>query len=72
VQRVLRLSEDRRTIWYEALPGAALPLATLTPAERAGLTAALAALPPGAARSFARTATGPVLLVAPGPARTGG
>jgi tetratricopeptide (TPR) repeat protein len=68
VQRVLRLSDDRRTIWYEALPGAPLPLATLTPAERAGLTAALAALPPGAARSFARTSTGPVLLVAPGPA----
>ena len=61
--------DNRRTIWYEALPGAPLPLATLTPAERAGLTAALAALPPGAARSYARTTTGPVLLVAPGPAR---
>ena len=69
MQRVLRLSDDRRTIWYEALPGAPLPLATLTPAERAGLTAALATLPPGAARSFTRTTAGPVLLVTPGPAR---
>jgi hypothetical protein len=69
VQRVLRLSDDRRTIWYEALPGTPLPLPALTAPERARLAPALAALPPGAVRSFARTAAGPVLLVAPGPAR---
>jgi len=71
VQRVLRLSDDRRSIWYEALPGAPQPIAALTDAERARLAAALAALPPGAARGFARTAAGPVLLVAPGPASAG-
>jgi eukaryotic-like serine/threonine-protein kinase len=67
VQRVLRLSEDRRTIWYEALPGDPQPLAALTDAERAAVSGALAALPAGAARRFARTTTGPVLLVEPGP-----
>jgi serine/threonine-protein kinase len=65
VQRVLRLSDDRRTIWYETIPGDALPLADLNPDERARLAAPLAALPDGAARGFVRTPAGPVLLLRP-------
>ncbi len=63
VQRILRLSDDRRAIWYETLAGEALPLSELTPEERAQVAGALAALPKAAARSFARTPAGPVLLL---------
>ncbi len=35
VQRVLRLSDDRREIWYEAIDGQALPVTALTDTERA-------------------------------------
>jgi eukaryotic-like serine/threonine-protein kinase len=65
VQRVLRLDDDRRTIWYEAIEGEVLPLDAATPAERARLEPALSAWPGAAPPSFARTPTGPVLLVAP-------
>ena len=65
MQRVLRLSDDRRTIWYEAIDGEPEPIAALTPAEREIVGGALAALPPGTARSFVRTAAGPLLLVVP-------
>ncbi|HLK88415.1 MAG TPA: serine/threonine-protein kinase [Polyangia bacterium] len=64
VQRVLRLSEDRRTIWYEAVAGERHPLDALTVPERAALAPALAALPPGRALAFVRTPAGPVLVVA--------
>jgi tetratricopeptide (TPR) repeat protein len=37
VQRILRLSDDRREIWYEALEGETLPLDDATPAERGGI-----------------------------------
>jgi serine/threonine-protein kinase len=63
VQRVLRLSEDRRTIWYEAVYGERHPLDALTAPERAALAVALAALPAARARAFVRTPAGPVLLV---------
>ena len=63
VQRVLGLDVDRRAISYESIDGEARPLAALTPAERAELAAPLAALPPGATRTFARTPAGPVLLI---------
>jgi len=65
VQRVLRLSEDRRTIWYEAVAGDTVPLDALTDDERRPLAAVIAALPPGAARLVARTSAGPVVLIAP-------
>jgi serine/threonine-protein kinase len=65
VQRVLRLTEDRRGVWYESLAGEPLPLAALSAPDRAAVSAALGALPPGAARRFVRTPAGPVLLVAP-------
>jgi eukaryotic-like serine/threonine-protein kinase len=65
VQRVLRLSDDRRAIWYETILGDARPLAEMTAAERARLAAPLAALPDGAARGFVRTTAGPVLLLMP-------
>jgi serine/threonine-protein kinase len=67
VQRVLRLSEDRRAIWYEAIEGDALPLDAATSAELTLLGPALGGgvfangeqpLP-----RFVRTAAGPVLLV---------
>jgi serine/threonine-protein kinase len=64
VQRVLRLSDDRREIWYEAIEGEPLPLAALTAAERARLGASLAA---GGAAGFVRGPVGPVLLVTPTP-----
>ena len=71
VQRVLQLSDDRRTVAYEVVPGDPQPLAALTPAERAALAAPLAHLPAARARGVARTAAGPVVLVAPdAPARS--
>jgi serine/threonine-protein kinase len=64
VQRVLRLSDDRREIWYEALDGDPLPTSAATDAERGRLGAP----PPGLALThFARTDGGPVWLVAPLP-----
>jgi hypothetical protein len=65
VQRVLRLSDDRRAIWYEAIAGEAVPIDQLRDEERAPITRALAALPAGAARFVARTPAGPVVLIAP-------
>ena len=65
VQRVLRLSEDHRAIWYEVVAGPPQPLERLTPTERAALAETLAALPPSRARFFARTPAGPVVVVAP-------
>jgi serine/threonine-protein kinase len=65
VQRVLRLSDDRRAIWYESIAGQALPLAELTAGERARLAAPLGAMPEAAFRGFVRTDAGPVLLLSP-------
>jgi hypothetical protein len=60
VQRVLRLSEDRREIWYEALAGDVVPIESATPEERA-------ALPDLPFTHFARGGSGPVWIVAPLP-----
>jgi serine/threonine-protein kinase len=65
VQRVLRLSDDRRSIWYEAIVGEPVPLDELSDDERRRLGGAIASLPEGAARFAARTSAGPVLLIAP-------
>jgi serine/threonine-protein kinase len=65
VQRVLRLSEDRRSIWYEAIAGEPVPLDELSDDERGPLAGALASLPAGVARLIARTPAGPVVLIAP-------
>ncbi|HVR01479.1 MAG TPA: serine/threonine-protein kinase [Polyangia bacterium] len=67
VQRVLRVSDDRREIWYEALDGAPLSFDAATTAERAQLEPARAALPDLALTHFARTEGGPVWLLAPVP-----
>jgi eukaryotic-like serine/threonine-protein kinase len=67
VQRVLRLSEDRRTIWYETVAGQPRPLEALTPSERTALAVPLARLPPTRAPAFVRTPAGPIVLVAPLP-----
>jgi serine/threonine-protein kinase len=63
IQRVLRLSDDRREIWYEALEGDAQPASAATEAERTRLGAP-AGLP---LTHFTRTEAGPVWLVAPLP-----
>jgi eukaryotic-like serine/threonine-protein kinase len=65
VQRVLRLSEDRRSIWYESIGGEPVSLDDLTDDERRRVAGALASLPAGAARFVARTPAGPVVLIAP-------
>jgi tetratricopeptide (TPR) repeat protein len=65
VQRLLRLSDDRRTIWYEVVTGDPHPLEALTPEERAALAGALGCLPETRVQGFVRTAAGAVLLVAP-------
>ena len=65
VQRVLRLSDDHRAIWYEAIAGEPVPIDELPDEERRVLQGSIAALPPGAARFVARTPAGPVLLIAP-------
>jgi eukaryotic-like serine/threonine-protein kinase len=65
VQRVLQLSDDRRAVSYEVVPGDPQPLAALTPSERATLGATLARLPAARVRGVALTAAGPVVLVAP-------
>jgi len=65
VQRVLRLSDDRRAVWYEAIAGEPVPLGELSDEERRPLAAAIASLPVGAARFVARTSAGPVVLIAP-------
>ena len=67
VQRILRMSDDRRAIWYEAIVGEAVPLDTLSDEERRPLAAAIASLPVGVARFVARTSAGPVVLIAPEP-----
>ena len=66
VQRVLRLSDDRREIWYEAIDGEPLPLAALADDELARLAPALAALVGTEQSRFVRLPTGPVLIVTPG------
>jgi hypothetical protein len=58
VQRVLRLSEDCREIWYEALEGEVVAIEDATPDERA-------ALPDLPFTHFARGPAGPVWIVAP-------
>jgi serine/threonine-protein kinase len=63
VQRVLRLDEEERAIWYESIPGEPRPLAALTEPERRQLAEPLASLPAGPVRRFVRTPAGPVLLV---------
>ena len=63
VQRVLRLSDDRREIWYEASISPC-PASAATRDERDRLNAARADLP---LTHFARTEAGPVWLVAPQP-----
>ena len=65
VQRVLRLSDDGRAIWYEAIVGEAVPVELLSDEERGPLAAAIASLPAGVARFVARTSAGPVVLIAP-------
>ena len=65
VQRVLRLSDDRRAIWYEAIVGEPVPLDEISDDERRRLARAIASLPEGAARLVARTSSGPVVLIAP-------
>ena len=65
VQRVLALSPDRRAIAYEIPEGPPEPITALPAAERAGLAAVFAALPPGRATHVIRTAAGPVLWIAP-------
>jgi len=65
VQRVLRLSDDRRAIWYEAIVGEPVPLDEISDDERRRLARAIALLPEGAARVVARTSSGPVVLIAP-------
>jgi tetratricopeptide (TPR) repeat protein len=65
VQRVLRLSDDHREIWYEALDGEALPVGLATGVERARLDATRAALSDLPLTHFARTDYGPVWIVAP-------
>jgi serine/threonine-protein kinase len=65
VQRVLRVSDDRRAIWYEAIDGEVQPLDELTATERARIGDVLANLPAGLADGFVRTPGGPVLLVMP-------
>jgi serine/threonine protein kinase len=65
VQRVLRLSDDRRAIWYETIVGEAVTLDELSAEERRPLAPVLAALPPDAVQSIARTSAGPVVLIAP-------
>jgi hypothetical protein len=67
VQRVLRLDPARREIWYEALTGEVVALESATPAERHHLDAARAAASDVPFTHFARTDSGPALLVAPLP-----
>jgi serine/threonine-protein kinase len=60
VQRVLRLSDDRSEIWYEALEGEVVAISDATADERA-------ALPDLPFTHFARGPAGPVWIVAPLP-----
>jgi hypothetical protein len=71
VQRVLRLEEEGRAIWYEWIPGEPRPLAALTEPERRQLAEPLASLPAGPVRRFVRTPAGPVLLVVAPPEDNG-
>ena len=75
VQRVLALSDDRRSVIYEAIPGAVVGVDALSSADQAALIGALQALREAGAEDLARlpsarvalTAGGPVLLIAPVP-----
>lgn len=62
VQRVLRVSDDKREIWYELISGEPHPAAAATTTERAALGSAAATF---ALTHFARTEGGPVWIVAP-------
>jgi serine/threonine-protein kinase len=64
VQRVLRVSDDKREIWYELISGEPHPAAAATAGERAALDSAATAAA-FALTHFARTDGGPVWLVAP-------
>ena len=66
VQRVLRLDDERREIWYEPLEGDAVPFSDATQTEHTILATARAALDL-VLTHFARTPAGPVWLVAPRP-----
>jgi serine/threonine-protein kinase len=63
VQRILRVEEDRREIWYEALEGEVVAFEEASEAERARLTSARTA----EMTHFARGPAGPVWIVAPLP-----
>jgi tetratricopeptide (TPR) repeat protein len=65
VQRVLRLSDDRREIWYEALAGEIVAIGAGTDEERQRLDAARTRHPDVSFTHFAREVAGPVWLVAP-------
>jgi serine/threonine protein kinase len=76
VQRILALSDDRRSVIYEAVDGPVVTLEALAPDDQAALAATLAALPSIALPSIdqrpapaspriALTAGGPVILIAP-------
>jgi eukaryotic-like serine/threonine-protein kinase len=67
VQRVLRISEDRRQIWYEAIEGELLPLDAATAAESVLLAGFLSLLTGVSVTHFFRATPGPVLRVAPLP-----
>jgi hypothetical protein len=70
VQRILRLSDDRRAIWYEVIDGAPLTIDALGAEERAALSEPLTRLPADHPRLAVRTPGGPVLLVCPRPLRS--
>src|SRR5450432_1694576 len=65
VQRVLRLSDDRREIWYEALEGEIVARERASDEERQRLEAARTRHPDVSFTHFAREVAGPVWLVAP-------
>jgi eukaryotic-like serine/threonine-protein kinase len=67
VQRILRLSDDRRAIWYEVIAGAPLAIDALGAEERTALAEPLTRLPADHPRLVIRTPGGPVLLVCPRP-----
>jgi serine/threonine-protein kinase len=65
VQRVLRVADDRRAIWYELILGEPHPAEAASAGERAALASARDAAAGVALTHFARTEGGPVWLVAP-------
>jgi hypothetical protein len=67
VQRILRLSDDRRSVWYEIVVGDPQPVEALPPAERTALADVLARLTVAPPCRIVRTPAGPVVLVCPEP-----